>query len=59
MGLEVYAFLLNAPELCQGKHLKAAAVSENRTVPVDEFVEPPHFPDYGVGGAKMQVVGIA
>ena len=39
MGAEGDAFFVDFPELCKGKDLKTAAVSENGALPPHKFVE--------------------
>ena len=59
MGLEVHALLFDAPQLCQGEYLEAAAIGENGAIPVDEFMQTAHFPDHRVRGPQMQMIGVA
>ena len=59
MGLEINAFFLDFPQLCEREHLKSAAICENRLVPVHKLVQTAHLPDDGITRAKMQVVGVA
>ena len=43
MGIEVYTLFLNLSESGQRKHLKSAAVCENRTMPVHELMQSAHL----------------
>jgi hypothetical protein len=57
--MERDALFPDLPEACQGKHLKTAAVSQDRAVPEHEFMKTSHFVHDIVAGAKMQVIGVA
>ena len=58
MGLEGDAFLSDLPEACQGEHLEAAGVREDRPVPVHELVEPAKSLDQLIPCPHMEMVGI-
>ena len=39
MRIEIYPFVADFIQLCQRKYLKAAAVRQNRSVPIHKFVQ--------------------
>ena len=53
------AFLLDVPKLCQGEHLKAAGIREDRPVPERHFVEAAKLCHELIAGPHMQMVGVA
>ena len=52
------ALLADLPQTRQRKHLKAAGIREDRTVPAHELVEAAHGAHHVVAGAQVQVVGV-
>ena len=58
MGLEINALFLDLTKSCQGKHLKAAGISENRSVPDHKFVKSAKFLDQLVSCSYMEMIGI-
>lgn len=59
MGSEGHAFLSDFAQTCEGKHLKSAAISQNRPSPSGEGVEPAEVPNQLIPRPDMQVIGIA
>ena len=59
MGSKGHALFLNLTETGKGKHLKAAAVSQNRAIPPHELVKTSQGLDHVITGTKMKMVGIA
>src|SRR2546423_11332728 len=57
--LKLHSFLVDCPQLREGKDLKAAGVSKNRTVPIHESMQPTHLPHDLVAWPQMQVIGVA
>ena len=53
-----HALFLDLAKPRKGKHLKSAAVGQDRAVPAHELVEAAHLPHHIVAGAKVQVVGV-
>ncbi|MNC46914.1 hypothetical protein D3C75_959480 [compost metagenome] len=59
MGAERHTLLRNLAHLAQAEYLKAAAVREDRAVPVHELVQPACLADDLMAGAEKQVIRIA
>ena len=58
MGGKINALLLDISEFCQRKHLKAAAVGQDRTIPVHKPMQAAHIAHHLVTGAQMQMIRI-
>ena len=56
--IEPDALVLDVVELCEGKHLKSAAVGEDGPVPIHKFVKPSRLFNEFVPGAHVQVIGV-
>ena len=59
MRLKLGAVLGDGPSLGEAEDLKAAAVSQQRTVPADKPVETSPSRDQLVAGTEIEVIGIA
>ena len=59
MGAEHHAVFLNIVDLRKRKHLKSAAVGQNRAIPVHEFVQAACLLHELVPGPKIEVVRVA
>ena len=55
---ERHALFLDLAQLCERKHLKAAGIGQDRTVPGHEFVDAAELAHDFVARAQMQVVGV-
>ena len=55
---EAHALLGDFAQLGERKHLKTAAVGQNRSVPVHKFVQPAHIAHHLVAGTQVQMVGV-
>ena len=55
---EMYSLLRNPAQAGKRKHLKAAAIREDRPIPVKKLVDAAHIVDHVVPRTDMQVIGI-
>ena len=58
MGGKINTLLLNISKFCQRKYLKAAAVGQDRTIPVHKPVQTAHITHYLIAGTQMQMIHI-
>ncbi len=58
MGLEAHPLLVDAAQIPQAEDLKAAAVGQNRPIPVHEAMQSPELANQFMPGAQKQMVGI-
>ena len=58
MGVEIDALLLDLSQHGQGKHLKAAAVSENGAVPIHKLVQAAQGLDHVLSGTDVKMIGV-
>ena len=58
VGVKVHSLLLNLSKSRQGKHLKAAGVRQDRSVPVHELVQAAKLLNQLVPGPHMKMVGV-
>ena len=55
---ELYAFLTDLAELREGEYLKAAAIRQNGSVPIEKLVDAAHIADNVVTRTNVEMVGI-
>ena len=58
MRTELHALLLDLAHLGERKHLKSAAVGQNRLVPVHELMQSAQLPNDFMAGSQEQVIGV-
>ena len=58
MALEGHALFCDLAQRGQGEHLEAAAVGQDRTIPIHKAVQAACFLHQGFAGAQMQMIGI-
>ena len=58
MGAEKHAFFCDLAQITETEHLEAAAVGEDRTIPVHEAVETAELTDKLMPRPQVQMIGI-
>jgi hypothetical protein len=58
VGSKLNALFGNLAELRQGEHLKAAAIRQNRSVPIEEFVNTAHIVNNVITRTDVEMIRI-